>query len=59
MPYNTLLNLHAVIKSSRVNGPGRRLVVFFQGCVRRCDGCFNPETHPLKPRLIMTADELF
>lgn len=59
MPYNTLLNLHAVIKSSRVNGPGRRLVVFFQGCGRRCEGCFNPETHPEEPRLVMTADELF
>ncbi|MBI5237810.1 MAG: radical SAM protein [Deltaproteobacteria bacterium] len=59
MPYSTLLNLHAVIKSSGVNGPGRRLVVFFQGCRRRCEGCFNPETHPFEPRLLMTADELF
>ncbi len=59
MPYNTLLNLHAVIKSSGVNGPGRRLVVFFQGCLRACEGCFNPETHPVLPRLLMTTDELF
>lgn len=33
--------------------------MFFQGCGRRCEGCFNPETHALEPRLVMTADELF
>jgi anaerobic ribonucleoside-triphosphate reductase activating protein len=48
------LNLHAVIPSSRVNGPGKRLVVFFQGCRRNCAGCFNPQTHPIKPKNMMT-----
>lgn len=33
--------------------------MFFQGCGRRCEGCFNPETHPVFPRLVMTANELF
>jgi len=41
----TLLNLHGLISHSRVNGPGLRSVVFFQGCARGCPGCFNPETH--------------
>ena len=43
---NSTINLHAVIPASRVNGPGLRMVVFFQGCARHCQGCFNPETHP-------------
>lgn len=31
--------------ASRVNGPGLRAVVWFQGCTIGCAGCFNPETH--------------
>ncbi|MBI5888315.1 MAG: 4Fe-4S cluster-binding domain-containing protein [Deltaproteobacteria bacterium] len=53
------LNLHAVIPASRVNGPGTRLVVFFQGCERRCYGCFNPDTHPFEKRLAYGVNELF
>lgn len=40
------IDLHAVIARSKVNGPGTRAVIFFQGCDRLCVGCFNPETHP-------------
>ncbi len=28
--------------TSGVNGPGRRLTLWVQGCPRRCPGCFNP-----------------
>lgn len=41
-----MIDLHAVIARSKVNGPGTRAVIFFQGCDRLCVGCFNPETHP-------------
>lgn len=44
------LNIYAVLPRSRVNGPGARLVVFFQGCARNCDGCFNPDTHSFEER---------
>jgi anaerobic ribonucleoside-triphosphate reductase activating protein len=53
------LKLNAVVPRSRANGPGVRTVVWFQGCVRRCRGCFNPETHALsEPRLVMTISGL-
>lgn len=52
------VNIHAVIRSSAVNGPGDRLVVFFQGCSRGCAGCFNPLTHPFEERDLHTAGEL-
>ena len=32
------------ISDSIVDGPGRRLTVFTQGCPHRCPGCHNPET---------------
>ncbi len=34
--------IHKVIRSSYVDGPGHRTVVFFQGCARGCDGCQSP-----------------
>lgn len=39
------LRVHAVVPSSRANGPGARAVVWVQGCTLGCHGCFNPETH--------------
>src|ERR1019366_8446013 len=37
--------LHALIPASRANGPGLRMVVFFQGCKIGCVGCWNLKTH--------------
>jgi anaerobic ribonucleoside-triphosphate reductase activating protein len=39
-----LINLHSTIKSSRVNGPGDRFVIWTQGCRKMCKNCYNPET---------------
>ena len=38
------INLHSTIKSSRVNGPGSRFVIWTQGCRKMCKNCYNPET---------------
>ena len=38
--------IHGFIGASRVNGPGIRAVLFFQGCSLRCRSCWNPESHP-------------
>lgn len=37
--------VHAIEPTSRANGPGRRFVVWLQGCTLGCPGCFNPATH--------------
>jgi anaerobic ribonucleoside-triphosphate reductase activating protein len=39
------LFIHAIEHGSYSNGPGRRIVVWTQGCSIRCEGCWNPETH--------------
>ncbi|MBY0375933.1 MAG: radical SAM protein [Bryobacteraceae bacterium] len=39
--------VHARTDASNVNGPGRRAVVFVQGCRLGCQGCWNPRTHAL------------
>lgn len=53
------MNLHALLPRSRVNGPGLRAVVWFQGCFRRCPGCFNPDTHDFAPRILLTPQGLW
>ena len=37
--------IHGFIAHSRVNGPGVRAVVYFQGCNLGCASCWNPATH--------------
>jgi anaerobic ribonucleoside-triphosphate reductase activating protein len=39
------MQIHEFISESRVNGPGRRAVLWFQGCSLGCQGCWNPQTH--------------
>ncbi len=59
MAEEVLINIHAVLPYSRVNGPGKRMVIFFQGCSRGCAGCFNPDTHPFEVRKLCTVEEIF
>lgn len=40
------LAVHAFLPASLANGPGRRAVLWLQGCTLGCPGCFNPATHP-------------
>lgn len=47
MAAETSLNLHHLETGSLANGPGRRMVIWLQGCTLNCPGCFNPATHPL------------
>ncbi len=53
-----ILNLHAVMPVSCANGPGRRFAIWFQGCSKRCEGCFNPGTHSFARHLPVAAGDL-
>jgi len=37
--------IHGFVAHSRVNGPGVRAIVYFQGCNLGCASCWNPATH--------------
>ena len=40
-----LVRLSGIAYESLSNGPGLRRVLFSQGCLHECVGCFNPSTH--------------
>ena len=52
------LKIHHWLAESYANGPGRRAVVWVQGCSLGCLGCFNPETHPTRAGEAVRVDEL-
>jgi anaerobic ribonucleoside-triphosphate reductase activating protein len=53
-----VLNIHHWTPNSCANGPGKRAVVWVQGCSLGCPGCFNPETHPRHGGNVVQVDEL-
>lgn len=35
------------VPNSYVDGPGVRMAIFFQGCLKHCEGCHNKESWPM------------
>jgi anaerobic ribonucleoside-triphosphate reductase activating protein len=52
------LNLMGYVDESQVNGPGSRAVVWVQGCLRHCPGCFNPNSWSFETNQLISIDSL-
>ena len=50
--------IHSIESMGLVDGPGIRVVVFFQGCKLRCAYCHNPDTWQLNGGIEMTPGEI-
>jgi len=50
--------IHSIETMGLVDGPGIRVVVFFQGCKLRCAYCHNPDTWKLSGGIELTAEEI-
>lgn len=55
---NTLLYLAHYEPISEVNGPGRRAVIWVQGCPKRCPACWNPNFLPFDKSNPIAIDSL-
>lgn len=52
------IRIAGLVPESVVDGPGLRMVVFFQGCPHRCPGCHNPETHDIHGGRLISLEEV-
>ncbi len=52
------LNIMGYIDESEVNGPGCRAVVWVQGCLRECPGCFNPDSWSFEMNQLISVEKL-
>lgn len=51
-------NVASINKCTEVEGPFKRLCIWFQGCNIHCKGCCNPDYQQLVPKNLMTLDEI-
>lgn len=52
------MQVAGIVNDSITDGPGLRLAVFLQGCLRKCKGCHNPETQPLEKGTKMSVQSI-
>jgi anaerobic ribonucleoside-triphosphate reductase activating protein len=52
------LNIMGYVDESEVNGPGCRAVVWVQGCLRECPGCFNLDSWSFEINQLISVDTL-
>lgn len=52
------LNIMGYVDESEVNGPGCRAVVWVQGCLRECPGCFNEASWSFEPNQLISIEDL-
>ena len=52
------LNIMGYVDESAVNGPGTRAVVWLQGCLRECEGCFNPDSWSFEINQLISVEHL-
>ncbi|WP_163533416.1 4Fe-4S single cluster domain-containing protein [Helicobacter suis] len=52
------INLANMIDATQAEGPGLRIALWVQGCLKRCKGCCNAHLLPIKPARLMHVNEL-
>lgn len=53
-----LLNVSMIVRDCTVLGPGRRYVIWLQGCLFNCHNCSSPEFKPLREAKLMTVESV-
>lgn len=50
--------IYKILKQTKVEGPGTRYCIWFQGCSKHCKGCWAKETWDFNKGKILNADEI-
>ena len=58
MQKQPILNIAHILLDSAANGPGRRDVIWLQGCSIGCPGCFNQQLWSYEPKHLIPVDSL-
>ncbi len=54
-----ILNVYKIIKTTEVEGPGKRFCIWVQGCKKHCKGCFATQTWEFGKGTDYLIDKLF
>lgn len=54
-----MLNIFDVEASSKIYGPGSRVVIWVQGCKLRCKGCWNTEMWSFETNQLISINDLY
>lgn len=54
----SILNLANFCPQTQALGPGKRAVIWVQGCALRCPGCVSPSYRPFTPAVLIEAGDL-
>ena len=54
-----LIEIAEIADISEVNGPGKRTVIWVQGCPKRCPGCWNPDYLSFGSQWQISPEDLF
>ena len=55
---NQKLNIATICPSTKVLGPGRRFVIWVQGCCLDCYNCSSPEWREVKEAVLIAVEDL-
>lgn len=55
---STTIRIAGIVNDSITDGPGLRLAIFTQGCLRGCEGCHNKHTHDPNGGKLVKAEEI-
>ncbi len=56
---NSLVRISHYIDSTEVLGPGKRFVIWFQGCKKKCHNCINPDGQAEQGGSLVSVEDIF
>jgi len=52
------IRVNRILKYTTADGRGLRYSLYTQGCLHKCEGCHNPQTHSPQGGIVMSVEEI-